>query len=187
MAWYPHHIRELLSSRNVRCRCRLRCWRGSMQPSRTAAFCEGMDADLKRLYDGFRGNRTMCSGSMGVLAMLHEGDFAGKEEPIVKDLLAAATSVTQKLEALRDTAAGIPRSCNAGVDEVAAIILALEEQMRQPLQVLSAHLASEVPGLPKPHWKDDLQNAQAVLWEMIGGYSKAINLRAQRNDARIVA
>lgn len=125
-----------------------------------------MDADLQRLYDGFRGIRTMCTGIMGYLAMLHEGDFAGKEEPIVKDLRAAATSVTQKLEALRDTAASVSHGRSAEVDEAAAIILASEEHMRQSLQVLSAHLASAVPGLPKTHWKDDLQNAQALVREV---------------------
>ncbi len=122
-----------------------------------------MDSDLQRLYDGFRGIRTMCTGIMGYLAMLHEGDFEGGEEPIVKDLRAAAASVTQKLEALRDTAASISHGRNAEVDEAAAIILSSEEQMRQSLQVLSAHLASAVPGVPKTYWKDDLQNAQAVI------------------------
>lgn len=122
-----------------------------------------MDTDLKRLHDGFRGIRTMCTGIMGYLAMLQEGDFEGGEEPIVKDLRAAAASVTQKLEALRDTAASIPHGRNAEVDEAAAIFLSSEEQMRQSLQVLSAHLASAVPGVPKTYWKDDLQNAQAVI------------------------
>lgn len=108
-----------------------------------------MDHDLKRLLDGFRGIRTMCTGIMGYLAMLHEGDFEGGEEPIVKDLRTAAASVTQKFEALRDTAASTSHGRDAEVDEAAAIILTSEEQMRQSLQVLSAHLASALPGLPR--------------------------------------
>jgi hypothetical protein len=122
-----------------------------------------MESDLRRLYDGFHGIRTMCTGIMGYLAMLHEGDFEGREEPIVKDLRAATSSVAQKLEALRDAAADIPHGRNAEVDEAAAIILSSEKRMRQSLQVLSAHLASAVPGLPKAHWKDDLHAAQVVV------------------------
>lgn len=122
-----------------------------------------MDADLKRLYEGFREIRTTCTGIMGYLALLREGAYEGGVEPILKDLRAAATSVVLKLEALRDTAASLPHGRNAEVDEAAAIILASEERMRQTLQVLSAHLASALPGMPKTHWKDDFHVAEDVV------------------------
>jgi len=125
-----------------------------------------MDTELQKLHDGFRGIRTTCTGIMGYLAMLHEGAFEGREEPIVKDLRAAADSVMQRLEALRDAAASIVHGRNAEVDAAAAIIIAAEEQMRQSVQVLSAHLASLVPGVSPSYWKDDLQRAQAVIREV---------------------
>lgn len=127
------------------------------------ASCRYMDVDLKRLYDGFSEIRTTCTGIMGYLAMIHEGAFEGGAEPILKDLRAAAVSVLLTLEALRDAAARLPHGRNPEVDEAAAIILASEEGMRQSLQVLSAHLASAVPGMPKTHWKADLQVAENAV------------------------
>lgn len=122
-----------------------------------------MDRDLRRFYDDFRGIRTLCTGIMGYLAMLHEGDFKGGEQPIVADLQKAATKAAQRLDALRDSAAQVPRGLSPEVDDAVAVVLTVEPEIRLPLQVLAKRLASAVPGLPTSHWAEDLELSQKVV------------------------
>lgn len=100
---------------------------------------------------------------MGYLAMLHEGDFKAGEQSIVADLQMAASRAAHRLDALRDSAARVPRGLSPEVDDAVAIILTSEPEIRLPLQVLAKRLASTVPGLPASHWADDLQLSQQVV------------------------
>jgi hypothetical protein len=122
-----------------------------------------MDPQLSKLYETFRGIRTECTGIMGYLAMLHEGDFRGSEQSIVADLAKAATHTLHRLDALRDSAAAVPRSLSREVDEAVVVVLTVEPAIRLPLEVLAKRLASTVPGLPASHWTEDLELAQKVV------------------------
>lgn len=122
-----------------------------------------MDPQLSTLYEAFRGIRTECTGIMGYLAMLHEGDFKGSEQSIVADLAKAATKAAHRLDALRDSAAAVPRGLSPEVDETVAVVLTVEPEIRLTLQVLAKRLASAVPGLPASHWGEDLELSQKVV------------------------
>ena len=100
---------------------------------------------------------------MGYLAMLHEGDFNGGEQPIVADLQKAAAKVAQRLDILRDSATQVPRGLSPEVDDAVAVVLAVEPEIRLPLHVLAKRLASAVPGLPASHWAEDLELSQKVV------------------------
>ena len=122
-----------------------------------------MNGALEALYEQFRGIRTLCTGIMGYLAMLNEGDFKGGEQPIVANLQRAAAKVAQELDELRDSATRVPRGLGPKVDNAVAVILASEPEIRLPIQVLASHLASAVPGLPTSHWSEDLRLSQQVV------------------------
>lgn len=122
-----------------------------------------MVASLKALYEQVREIRTLCTGIMGYLAMLGEGDFKGGEQSIVADLQRAAAHPAQKLDELRDAATRVPRGLGSEVDDAVAVILASEPQIRLPIQVLSKRLASAVPGLPTAHWSEELRLSQQVV------------------------
>jgi len=127
-----------------------------------------MHSDLAALYEGFRSVRTVCTGIMGYLAMLNEGEFKGREQPIIADLQRAAAGAAEKLDKLRDSATRVPRGLGPEVDAAVAVILASEPEIRLPIQVLAKRLASAVPGLPTSHWSEDLRLSQLVVRGVAG-------------------
>lgn len=125
-----------------------------------------MEQSLTQLYEGFRGIRTLSTGIMGYLALLHEGDFDGADKPIIDDLARASAGLTTRLDALRDVAARVPHGANRAVDEAVAVILSGEPKLRLPLDALAKRLGSTVEGLPKEHWLEDLGVAQVLVREV---------------------
>lgn len=125
-----------------------------------------MEQSLTQLYEGFRGIRTLCTGIMGYLALLHEGEFEGADRPIIDDLAKATAGLVTRLDALRDLAARAPHGANSAVDEAVAVILSGEPRLRISLEALTKRLGSTVAGLPKEHWLDDLGVAQVLVREV---------------------